>query len=97
MEMRLNQSAGLGSASSHTASLDQLHSASKTKRWIHTQQRFQNLEKSGTQHRETTPDAALGDQGGGDSAGSRDTSGTTPETTSRTVWVSGGREQLGHS
>ncbi|XP_059149034.1 angiogenic factor with G patch and FHA domains 1-like isoform X2 [Physella acuta] len=99
VEMRLNQSAGLGSASGHTASLDQLHSASKTKRWIHTQQRFQNLEKSGTQLRETTPDAAVGDQGSGDldSAGSAgDTSGTKMETNSRTVWVSGGKEQLGY-
>lgn len=44
VEMRANQSAGLGSATSVKVSLDDVSTTHKTQLWIKTQQRFHDLD-----------------------------------------------------
>ncbi|KAI8793156.1 angiogenic factor with G patch and FHA domains 1 [Biomphalaria glabrata] len=47
VEMRVNQSAGLGSSSGVTLSLDNIHNTAKAKRWSKAQQRFHQSGHSG--------------------------------------------------
>ncbi|KAK7478400.1 hypothetical protein BaRGS_00030325 [Batillaria attramentaria] len=104
VEMRANQTAGLGSSSSVSLSLDNVHSAHKAQRWAQAQQRYHNLGKGGASPKPST--TTSGHEGGDSQTLNTNTDSSISETNSASSgggaasgakiqfrWIKGGTEK----
>ena len=98
MELRANQTAGLGSTSSVSISLDDVQSAHKTQRLLRTQERYQRLENSGTHRSDNGTPGASATSGKSVNHSRTQRSGNAVSTaksldTMQTQWIRGETQQ----